>query len=336
MTASPARRLGFVLASAAALPPADFIAIAQETEARGYHTAWTGEVSGWDAFTVMTMIAAHTERLHVASAVVPVQTRTPVVLGMSAAALAHFAPGRVALGLGLSSRIIVEQWHGLSFSPALAQIREAVQIIRMVAGGERVNFDGTFYRLRNFRLTTPAPSTPPRVVLAALGPEMLELAGEIADGVVLNWIPPESVPASIERLEAGARRAGRTLKDFEIASFIRTCVTDDPVSARATLARDITGYAIVDVYASFFRGAGFAAEVDAVAAAWKAGDRSGAVGHISPRVLDGLGVVGNEAACRERMAAFERAGLTMPVVLPFTPAGADPRASLLRTLRAFG
>ena len=336
MAADDPSRLGFVLASAAALPPADFVAIAQEAEARGYHTAWTGEVSGWDAFTVMTMIAARTARIHVASAVVPVQTRTPVVLGMSAAALAHFAPGRVALGLGLSSRIIVEQWHGLSFSPALAQIREAVQIIRMVASGERVNFDGTFYRLKNFRLTAPPPSPPPRVVLAALGPEMLELAGEIADGVVLNWIPPERVPASIEHLKSGATRAGRTLKGFEIAAFIRTCVTDDAAAARATLARDITGYAIVDVYASFFRGAGFAAEVDAVNAAWKAGDRTGAVGHVSPRVLDGLGVVGSEAACRERMAAFARAGVTMPVVLPFTPAGGDPRASLLRTLRAFG
>jgi len=329
-------RLGFVLASAAALPPDDFIAIAQETEARGYHTAWTGEVSGWDAFTVMTMIASRTARLHVASAVVPVQTRTPVVLGMGAAALAHFAPGRVALGLGLSSRIIVEQWHGQAFSPSLAQIREAVQIIRLVVAGERVNFDGKFYRLKNFRLTTPPPLPPPRIVLAALGPEMLELAGEIADGVVLNWIPPESVPASIRHLEAGAQRAGRTLAGFEIAAFIRTCVTDDIAAARATLARDITGYTIVDVYASFFRSAGFAAEVDAVTAAWKAGDRAGAVQHISPRVLEGLGVVGDEASCRDRIDAFARAGLTMPVVLPFTATGADPRTSLLRTLRAFG
>jgi alkanesulfonate monooxygenase SsuD/methylene tetrahydromethanopterin reductase-like flavin-dependent oxidoreductase (luciferase family) len=242
----------------------------------------------------------------------------------------------VALGLGLSSRIIVEQWHGLAFLPSLAQIREAVQIIRLVAAGERVNFEGKFYRLKNFRLTTPPPSPPPRVVLAALGPEMLELAGEIADGVVLNWIPPEAVPASIAHLEAGAKRAGRTLDSFEIAAFIRTCVTDDVGAAHATLARDITGYTIVDVYASFFRTAGFAEEVDAVNAAWKAGDRAAAVRHISPRVLDGLGVVGPEAACRERIEAFARAGVTMPVVLPFTASGAEPRASLLRTLRAFG
>jgi probable F420-dependent oxidoreductase len=264
-----------------------------------------------------------------------VQTRTPVVLGQSAATLNHLAPGRVLLGIGLSSKVIVGDWHGLAFAPSLQQIREAVQVIRMVASGERVNFEGKFYRVKNFRLAVPPPAKPVRVVLAALGPEMLELAGEIADGVVLNWIPPETVPVSIKHLESGARTAGRSLADFEIASFIRTCVTDDQGAARETLARDITGYATVDSYASFFRAAGFADEVDAVNAAWRAGDRSGAVKQISPRFLEGLGVVGPEAFCRERIAEFTRAGLTQPVIVPFAPGGGDARASQLRTLRAF-
>jgi alkanesulfonate monooxygenase SsuD/methylene tetrahydromethanopterin reductase-like flavin-dependent oxidoreductase (luciferase family) len=211
-----------------------------------------------------------------------------------------------------------------------------VQIIRLVASGERVNFEGKFYRVKNFRLTAPPPAKPVRVVLAALGPEMLELAGEIADGVVLNWIPPETVPISIEHLEVGAKKAGRTLADFEIASFIRTCVTDDRAAARESLARDITGYATVDAYASFFRNAGFGEEVDLVNAAWRAGDRSGAVKRVSPRFLDGLGVVGPEAFCRERIAEFTRAGLTQPVIVPFAPgAGGEARAVQLRTLRAF-
>jgi probable F420-dependent oxidoreductase len=329
-------RIGIVLAPFAALPAAEFVAIARETEARGYHMAWTGEASGYDAITLMAIIASHTERLHVGSAVVPVQTRTPVVLGQSAATLSHVAPGRVALGIGLSSRVIVGDWHGLSFTPALQQIREAVQIVRLVASGERVSFEGKFYRIKNFRLTAPPPARPVRVVLAALGPEMLELAGEIADGVVLNWIPPETVPASIAHLETGARKAGRTLADFEIASFVRTCVTDDAVGAREALARDITGYATVDAYASFFRSAGFADEVDAVSAAWRAGDRAGAVKHVSPRFLDGLGVVGPAAFCRERIAAFARAGLTQPVIVPFAPGGGEAAlAAQLRTLRAF-
>jgi probable F420-dependent oxidoreductase len=327
-------RLGIVLAGFAAHPAADFVAAAREAERRGYHTAWLGEVSGYDALVMSTVVATHTQRLHVANGVLPVQTRTPVVLGMAAASLNHLAPGRFALGLGLSSRTIVEQWHGLPFSPALGQIREAVAIVRGVTRGERVTHDGKFYRVRNFRLTGPVPAAPVRVYLAALGPEMLELAGEIADGVLLNWIPPEAVPASIAHLRSGAQRAGRTLDGFEVAAFVRTCVTDDPAAARETLARDITGYATVDVYASFFRTAGYADEVAAVGAAWSAGDRAGAVQRISPRMLDGLGVVGDEAACRARIEAFARSGLTQPVVVPFAPPGAD-RAALLRTLRAF-
>jgi probable F420-dependent oxidoreductase len=327
-------RLGIVLAGFTPLPRAELIAAAREAEARGYHTAWLGEVAGYDAIVMSTVVATHTERLVVANGVLPVQTRTPVVLGMATASLNHLAPGRFALGLGLSSKTIVEQWHGLSFSPALGQIREAVEIVRRVAAGERVNHEGKFYRVKNFRLTGPAPTAPVRIYLAALGPEMLELAGEIADGVLLNWIPPEAVPASIAHLHAGAGRAGRTLDGFEIAAFVRTCVTDDAAAARETLARDITGYATVDVYAAFFRTAGYLDEVAAVGAAWSAGDRAGAVKRISPRMLDGLGVVGVEAFGRARIAEFARAGITQPVIVPFAPAGAD-RASLLRTLRAF-
>ena len=327
-------RLGIVLAPFASAPLADFVAIAREAETRGYHTAWLGEVSGYDAIVMSTVALTHTETLNVANGVLPVQTRTPVILGMATASLNHLAPGRFALGLGLSSKTIVEQWHGLGFSPSLAQIREAVQIVRQVARGERVAHEGKHYRVKGFRLTAPPPTAPVRVYLAALGPEMLELAGEIADGVLLNWIPPEAVAASIAQLKVGARKAARTLEDFEIAAFVRTCVTDDAAAARETLARDITGYATVDVYASFFRTAGYPDEVAQAGVAWSAGDRGGAVKKISPRMLDGLGVVGDEAFCRARIAEFSRSGLTQPVIVPFAPPGAD-RAALLRTLRAF-
>src|SRR5262249_61368812 len=114
--------------------------------------------------------------------------------------LTHRLPDGVVLGSGLSSRVIVGDWHGLTFAPSIQQIREAVQIIRMVAAGERVSFEGKFYRVKNFRLAVPPPAKPVRVVLAALGPEMLELAAEIADGVVLNWIPPETMPSSVQHL----------------------------------------------------------------------------------------------------------------------------------------
>jgi len=320
-----------------AMPLAEFPAIAREAETRGYRTAWVGEASGAEAIVLSTLIATHTTTLQIANGVIPVQTRTPIVYGQAAATLAHLAPGRFALGLGLSSEIIVGQWHGLPFAPSIQQMREAVQIIRMTATGERVTFDGKFYRLKNFRLAIPAPSPAPRIYLAALGPRMCELAGEVADGVLLNWLPPSAVPVSVGHVEAGAKRAGRHLSDIDVAVYVRTCVTDESAAVRETLARDITGYVTVDSYAAYFRASGYALEVDAASAAWRAGDRAGAVKEISPRVLDGLGVVGSEAYCRERIDAFVHAGLTEPVIVPFTAPGSEAAryASLYRTLRTF-
>lgn len=328
-------RLGLAIPFTSALPVAEYIALAREAEARGFQMAWTGEVSGADAVTTMAVLASHTSRIHVASGIIPIQSRTPQVLAMTGATLGHLAPGRIALGLGVSSRIIIGQWHGLPFQQPLAQLREAVQIIRQALTGEKLSFSGTHYRTEGFRLSIPPPPQPVRIYLGALGPRMLELAGEIADGVLLNWIDPDSVPASIKRIEAGARRAGRSLADFELAAFVRTCVTDDPGAARRFLARDITGYAIVDSYARFFAERGYAEEVRAVNAAWKAGDRAQAVKEISPRFLDGLGVVGSADFCRDRIARYAKAGLTQPVVFPFSP-DTDRRPLLLRTLRAFG
>lgn len=327
-------RLGLTLPLFSHLPLPDFLALAREVEAGGYDTVWVGESAGADAVTVMTLLASATSRLRVAGGVLPFQTRTPVVLGMTGATLDRVAPGRVALGVGVSSRTVVEQWNGVPFTQPLARLREAIAIIRAVMSGERVTFEGEFYRVHNFRLATPPPAVPVKIYLAALGPRALELAGEIADGVLLNWLGPESVPAALDRLRAGAARAGRTLDGFEVAAYVRTCVTDAPETARAHLARDLTGYAVVDAYAEFFRHSGFATEMDALETAWRAGDRAGAVRCLTPRVLDRLGVVGPADFCRARLAEFVKAGLTMPVVVPFSPdaAAAD---SMLATLRAF-
>ena len=188
-----------------------------------------GEASGLEAIALSTLIATHTRTLNIGQRRYPrPDTHARSCTGRRRRRSRDLAPGRFALGLGLSSEIIVGQWHGLPFAPSIQQMREAVQIIRMTAAGERVNFDGKFYTLKNFRLAVPAPSPAPSNYLAALGPKMCELAGEVADGVLLNWIPPSAVPASIGHVEAGARKAGRSLADVDVAVYVRTCVTDEP------------------------------------------------------------------------------------------------------------
>jgi alkanesulfonate monooxygenase SsuD/methylene tetrahydromethanopterin reductase-like flavin-dependent oxidoreductase (luciferase family) len=174
-----------------AMPIGEFPAIAREAEARGYRTAWVGEASGTEAIVLSTLIATHTSTLRIANGVIPVQTRTPIVYGQAAATLAHLSSGRFALGLGLSSEIIVGQWHGLPFAPSIQQMREAVQIIRMTAAGERVNFEGRFYRLKNFRLAIPVPVA--RRAHTWHSGRMCELAGEVVTAASCsNWIPPSA------------------------------------------------------------------------------------------------------------------------------------------------
>jgi probable F420-dependent oxidoreductase len=328
-------RLGLVVPFFRPLSLDDAVTLARDAEARGYHALWTGESAVADAISTMTVLATHTTRVTIASGVIPVQLRTPQLLGQTALTLGHVAPGRIALGLGVSSRIIVGDWHGLPFTRPLEQLREAVQVIRLVLSGERVSFDGRHYKARNFRPALAPPPRPVKIYLAALGPRMLELAGELADGVLLNWLPPEAVPPAIRQIEVGARRAGRSLADFEVAALIRTTVTDGAAAVRESLARDITSYAIVDSYARFFAGCGYGDEVARVNAAWTAGDRAKAVQEISPRFLDGLGVVGSADFCRDRIAQYAKAGLTQPVIVPFAP-GPDAAATVFRTARAFG
>jgi probable F420-dependent oxidoreductase len=316
------------------LPIEEHLALADLAEARGYHTAWVPEVGGPDALTTMAALATRSRRLRIASGVVPVQTRTPQVLAMTAAGLGQLAPGRIVLGLGVSSRIIIGQWHGLEFSNPVPRLREAVRLIRLALSGDKVDFKGKYYRASNFRLWITPPE-PVKIYLGVVGPRMLELAGELADGVLLTWMTPEALPEAWARIEAGARRAGRSLADFELAAYIRTSVTDDPEVARRWLARDLVQYCIVDSYARLFAATGFAAEMAAVNAAWRAGDRTGAVRQISPRFLHAMGVIGEAAACRERHAEFAKAGVTETVVFPFS-GDPDPRPTLRRTVGAFG
>ena len=238
-----------------AMPLAEFPAIAREAESRGYRTAWVGEASGAEAIVLSTLIATHTTRIGIANGVIPVQTRTPIVYGQAAATLAHLAPGRFGLGLGLSSEIIVGQWHGLPFTPSIQQMREAVQIIRAAAAGERVNFEGKFYRLKNFRLAIPAPSTPPRTTWPPWGADVRARGRGGGRRPARTWIPPSAVATSLGHVEAGAERAGRRLADLDVAVYVRTCVTDERGPVRESLARDITGYAIVSVYAGSSRSA---------------------------------------------------------------------------------
>jgi probable F420-dependent oxidoreductase len=328
-------RLGIAIPVQHPLTVTEGIQLAKRAENAGYDSIWIPEVIGADAFVLMTAMAGVTTHLRLGTGTVPILTRTPSLLAMTAASIAQLAPGRVHVGLGISTPNINQNWHGIPYDRPLARLRAYVTILRKALAGERVTLDVAGYTLRNFRLDLPAPLQPIPIYIAALNPGMLQLAGELADGIILNWLPEELVPWALGHLQTGVSKTGRTLADLDIACLVRVCITDEVSAARQCLRRELTGYAIVEAYRRYFQQIGFRAEVEAVNEKWRAGDRLGAMAEVSDQMTDRLAVFGTAAQCRARLGRFVEAGITLPIVFPFSP-DAEYQASIHRTLAELG
>jgi probable F420-dependent oxidoreductase len=291
--------------------------VAERVEGLGYESVWIADTgAGPDAFVVGAAVATCTSRLRIGTAVVPVYTRSPSVLAAAAGSVAQLAPGRVVLGIGASSETIVDAWGGVPFERPLRRIRETVTMLRRMLAGERVTFDGQTIRTRGFRLVSPPPEPVP-IYLAALMPPMLELAGEIADGVILNFMPVEAVPRMLDHVRRGAERAGRDPSGLEIVSRFQTIVTDDVSGARHALRHMMGPYFATSVYNRFVAWCGFPAEAAAILAGWQAKDRARNLAAVTDELIDRLAIIGPAAHCRARLEAFVDAGVTTPMIHPF-------------------
>jgi len=231
---------------AASLPvPPDLPACqraARRMEELGYDSVWLADTgAGPDAFVLAAAVACVTSKLRIGTAVIPAYTRTPSVFAAGAGSVAQLAPGRFVLGIGASSETIVRAWGGVPFERPLPYIREAVTIIRQMLAGERVTFEGKWLRTRGFRLVSQPPQTVP-IYLAALMPPMLELAGALGDGVILNMMPVEAVPRMLEHVRRGTERAGRDPQGLEVVARFQVIVTDDVASARGAVRHMLGPY----------------------------------------------------------------------------------------------
>ena len=291
--------------------------VAERVESLGYDSVWIADTgAGPDAFVVGAAVATCTEKLRIGTAVVPVYTRTPSVMAACTGSLAQLAPGRVVLGIGASSETIVDAWGGVPYDRPLARMRESVMLLRQMLAGERVTFAGRTLRTKGFRLVSPPPRPVP-IYLAALMPPMLELAGEIADGVILNFMPVEAVPRMLEFVRRAAVRAGRDPSQLEIVSRFQTIVTDDVAGARSAIRHMMGPYFATSVYNRFVAWCGFPDEAAEILAGWQAKDRARNLAGVTDAMIDRLAIIGPAAHCRERLEAFGRAGVTTPMVHPF-------------------
>ena len=249
--------------------------VAREAERWGYTDAWSFEVDGVDAFTPLTVIGLATT-MRIGTAIANVYTRGPATLASTAAGLADVAPGRFVLGIGAGSQPIVESWNGGTFSRPATRVRETAQFLRAALAGERVVFKGETFSVDGFRLTK-VPKPPVPIHIAALREGMLKVAGQVGDGVILNWLSPDDVPRSVAVVREAAKRAGRDPEAIEVTA--RLFVNLDPPGPESDLVvrRHIAGYLNVPVYRAFQEWLGRTEALGPMWAAWGAGDRKGAV-----------------------------------------------------------
>jgi len=301
--------------------------VAREADTLGYSSIWAAEANAAEALSLLGAISQATTRAGVGTGVLALQLRTPPLHAMGGATLQQLVGDDrpVYLGIGISSPAVAGQWHGAGYGDRpIAQVREFVALLRECLSGETVSFEGDFYKVSRFRLGIRLGERKPKIVVAALNEQMLRLAGEIADGVLLNYLPAALVPWCVERIREGGAA--------EVYAFVHCAVTDRDRYAESA-RKDLLSYAVVDAYANQFARAGFADDVEKFRELWKARDREGALAAIGDGWVDAIQIMGDADHVRGAVKAYADAGVDMPIVFAI-PWGEDRRATVSNTLQA--
>lgn len=294
----------------------DILSSASCAEQAGVESVWMPEAWGRDAFLALAAIARSTDRVRLGTGIVNIYSRSPATLAMGAATLDELSNGRAILGLGSSGPGVVERWHGIHYERPLTRVRETVAIVRLALSGAATNFQGTFFRVSDFKLAMDRPQRKIPIYVAALGPKMLSLAGEIADGALLYLRPLSLIPNAINEIRKGADKAGRQVSDVDIAALLPTAVSENRREARDGVARAIAYY--VGGMGSYYRRlvseSGFESEAAKISYAWERGDRMSATNAVSDRLIDSVALAGSPDECRRKLEDFRNSGVTLPIL----------------------
>lgn len=336
-------RLGINLGYWGAGMDADNLEVAREADRLGYSVCWAAEAYGSDAATVLSWVAAQTERIDVGSAIFQIPARTPAMTAMTAATLDSLSGGRFRLGLGVSGPQVSEGWYGVKFDKPLARTREYVEIVRKAMSRERLTHEGEHWTLplpggpgKPIKLTVHPVREHIPLYIAAIGPKNLEQTGEIADGALLIFPAAEHLEeTAISSIRTGRERVGKTMDGFDVCPTLPIVVGDD-VDALADLFRPYTALYVggmgsrkQNFYNRLAQRMGYEKEAAEIQDKYLAGDKDGAAAAVPRQLIDSTCLLGSVERIADRMRAYADAGVT---TLTLSPAGftLDERLTALR------
>jgi F420-dependent oxidoreductase-like protein len=316
-----------------------------DLEKAGLDIAWVAEAYGFDGVSFMGYLAAKTERVQIGSGILPIYTRTPTLLAMTAAGVDGLSGGRCVLGLGASGPQVIEGFHGVVYDKPLARTREIVSICRKVWAREApLTNEGPMYPIpvpagegtglgKPLKIIgRPVRSRIP-IYIASLGEKNVALTAEIADG----WLPVFYVPEKAndvfgKALAEGAAKRSPDLGPLDIAAGGIVCITDDEAQAesvrdfgRAMAALYIGGMGAKgqNFYNSLVTRYGYEQEAAEIQDLYLAGDKQGAAAKVPTELLEKTSLCGSEGYIKDRIAAYKEAGVTVLQVTPFAENPAD-------------
>ena len=316
--------LGLSIASHSGLPPAAVGAVAQAAELAGFGAVFVAEGHG-DALALCHPVAAATRQARIGTAITNAALRPPVLAAKTAAQLDHASDGRFILGLGVANTFMNAQF-GLSPFPPLTMMEEYTAVVRAVLGGIPGGYEGRVFRSGMVPLDSPPVRAALPVYLAALGPRMLELAGRIADGVILNLMTPAQAGEAARAVRAAALAAGRDPGSVEVACVVHCCVAGDGADARAAAAAGarsiVPSYVLHPAAPKLFGELDGGPSLNGAREKALTGDRAGAAALVPQQVADGFVAWGSAAQIAARLAEYRAAGVDLPVIFPM-PVGSE-------------
>ena len=295
----------------------EIIDFARLAEGLGYDSVWVPEMWGRDAFSILSVIALNTKRVRLGTGIVSVFSRTPATIAQTIATLDEFSEGRMILGLGTSGPVVIENWHGIKFDQPLRRTREYVEIIRVIIGGQRVNYEGEIFKLKNFSLQFKPFRENIPIYIASVGPKNITLTGEVADGWIPFLVPIQHFTQTEDYLRAGAEKGGREFESIKVCPYIPALVSDDENTSLRLIKEYVAFYigAMGTYYAGLISRYGFQDDANSIVEAWKRGSKTEAIEAVSQTLLNSVAVTGSANAGKNKIEEFRKAGADIPIII---------------------
>ncbi len=310
----------------------------------GVDFAWTAEAWGMETIAPLAYMAPLTNRIKLGTGIMQISARTPAMTAMTALTMARLTQDRFVLGLGVSGPQVVEGLHGDRFDKPLSRLREYVAIVRAGISGERITAAGPRYVLplpggegKALKLSMPPKPDIP-IYLATLGPKMLELTGEVADGWLGTSFMSDAADQVIPHIEAGAKRAGRTLADLDLQVAATLEVGDDIDALVAKYKPSVAftlgamGSAKTNFYNAAYSRAGWSDMASKVQDLWVSGDKPAAIAAVEDEFVLAALFVGDDKMVADRISATAAAGITTLRLAPVGRGAEAQIATLERTV----